>query len=257
MRLICFDNNVLIWGIKGDATPGQRDMIPRTKSFIESLNNDKEISILIPAVVVAEYLLPVPYNEHANVLKVFNESFIVAPFDADAASKYSLIWSTHKSSGTLDTLLKKNIGKNELKIDGMIVATAYSRNAQCIYSHDEGIRSFAQGFIDVKDIPFIPEQKTVIPSDYQYDWGKMPPNANKLTEAELRSISDEIEDKSDKGDNPQSNWGRPKSKCPNCGFNIGDFFGRELQGKYFRLAGENEQYSDFQCPNCKKYIVPL
>jgi predicted nucleic acid-binding protein len=162
MELACFDNNVLIWGIKGEATDGQQEMIPRTKLFINSISDDEEMSVLIPTVVIAEYLLRIPFNEHANVIKLFNESFIIAPFDANAASKFALIWLTNKSSGKLEELRKSGNTKQLLKLDSMIVATAVSRNAHCIYSHDEGIKSFAEGFIEVKDIPIIPTQTTLI-----------------------------------------------------------------------------------------------
>ena len=51
-------------------------------------------------------------------------------------------------------------------------------------------------------------------------------------------------------------WRRPRSKCPKCGFNLGDLT-RELQGKEFRLAGEGELVAALRCPNCKTPIVPL
>ena len=65
MSLVCFDNHVLVWGIKEQATPGQEDMIPRTKAFISKLQNDK-VHVLIPSVVVAEFLMPIPPDMHAT-----------------------------------------------------------------------------------------------------------------------------------------------------------------------------------------------
>ena len=75
MRLICFDNHVLIWGIKEQAQEDQEDMVTKTKKFINSID-DKEILVLIPSIVLAEFLMPVPAKFHAMVINLFNKSFI-------------------------------------------------------------------------------------------------------------------------------------------------------------------------------------
>ena len=54
----------------------------------------------------------------------------------------------------------------------MIVATAVAQKAECIYSYDKYVKTFAKGFIDVKEIPFIPEQSNAYPKDDKRDWGK-------------------------------------------------------------------------------------
>jgi len=51
-------------------------------------------------------------------------------------------------------------------------------------------------------------------------------------------------------------WRRPRSKCPKCGFNLGNIT-REMKGKEFRLAVEGELVSAIRCPNCQAPIVPL
>ncbi len=157
MRLICLDNHALIWGIKEQAKEGQEDMIPRTKAFIESINND-ETSVLIPSVVVAEFLMPVPPALHAMVINLFNKNFIIAPFDALAASKFSLVSQTYKPPEEAKELIKNEATRAELKADTMIVATAVARKADCIYSHDNWLKVLAKNFIEVKEIPFIPQQ---------------------------------------------------------------------------------------------------
>ncbi|MDM8558566.1 hypothetical protein [Candidatus Parabeggiatoa sp. HSG14] len=43
------------------------------------------------------------------------------------------------------------------KVDGMIVATAVTQKATCIYSHDPGLAKFASGYIEVKEIPILPD----------------------------------------------------------------------------------------------------
>ena len=157
MNLVCFDNHVLVWGIKEQATPGQEDMIPRTKAFISKLQNDK-IHVLIPSVVVAKFLMPIPPNMHATVINLFDRGFVVAPFDTAAASQFAKIWLSKKGQELANNLVKNGATRAELKIDSLIVATAISQKAECIYSHDAGVRAFAQDYIEVKEIPFIPLQ---------------------------------------------------------------------------------------------------
>jgi hypothetical protein len=172
MRLICFDNHVLIWGIKEQATEGQEDNIPKAKRFIGSLASDD--IVLIPSVVVAEYLIPIPVDKHAKILKMFNRNFFVAPFDARAASKFSQIWQTNKPSEIANKVISEQKTRAELRADSMIVAIAVAQKAECIYSHDKHVKNFAKGFIEVKEIPFIPEQSTYAPPDDKRDWGKLP-----------------------------------------------------------------------------------
>lgn len=172
MKIICLDSHVLVWGIKEQSTEGQEEMIPRTKRFIEGIDDDT--SVLIPAIVIAEFLIPIPQESHAKVITEFNKNFIIAPFDALCASKFSLIWNTNKSLER-EEQINSGITRAELKADSLIVATAVAYKAECIYSHDKWIKSFAKGFIEVKEIPFIEKQKDAfesIPKDA--DWGKLP-----------------------------------------------------------------------------------
>lgn len=172
MKLVCLDNHALIWGIKEEATDGQELMIPRAKAFIESLDN-KNYGVLIPTIVIGEFLMRVPSDMHAIVMNLFNRSFIIAPFDMIAASKFAEIWQNKKSQQIADELFKSGRTREELKADRMIVAIAVSRRAECIYSHDKALRAFAQGYIDVKEIPFISKQTSAFEADKQ-DWGKLP-----------------------------------------------------------------------------------
>ena len=155
MKIYCFDTQVLIWGIKEDCTTGQEDMIPRTKHFIESIGEDTVV--LIPTIVLAEFLMRIPQDQHAMVINLCNKSFNIAPFDPLCASKYSTIWNTNKPTGDSKKILANGATRAELKADSLIVATAVTKKAECIYSRDNGIKNFAKGFIEVSDIPFNPQ----------------------------------------------------------------------------------------------------
>lgn len=161
MGLVCLDNHVLIWGIKEEASPGQEPMIPLAKSYLKHLA-DTSTNVIIPSVVVAEFLMRIPTQLHATVTNLFNKSFTVAPFDTAAATNFARIWQTQKDKNLIEELILSGKTKQELKIDSMIVAIAVSRGAELIISHDEGLKRFADGFIPVHDIPFISQQNYLL-----------------------------------------------------------------------------------------------
>ena len=180
MSLICFDTQVLIWGIKEQATEGQEDNIALAKRFIDKLSNDDYV--LIPSIVMAEFLIPIPPELHATVINLFKKNYIIAPFDAFAASKFSLIWQTNKPKETKNQLAKDYTTRAELRADSMIVATAVAQKAECIYSYDKWVKTFAKGFIDVKEVSFIPQQQSSFDvGSEERDWGKPPKRLNETS----------------------------------------------------------------------------
>ncbi len=157
MKLVCFDNHVLVWGIKEQATFGQEEMIPRAKALIKTLD-ETHVRVLIPSIVIAEFLLRIPPDEHALVINLFHRSFVVVSFDTSAASWFSKIWQAKKEQAVIEQLAKNGKTRAELRTDSLIVATAVSQKADCIYSHDDGLKEFAKGYIVVNEIPFITKQ---------------------------------------------------------------------------------------------------
>ena len=176
MSLICFDNHILIWGIKEQAKEGQEDKISLAKRFITKLSDDD--NVLIPSIVMAEFLIPIPPDQHAMVINLFNKNFIIAPFDAHAASKFALIWQTNKPPDTAKQLIKDYATRAELRADSMIVATAVARKAECIYSYDRWVKTFAEGFIEVREIPFVPQEVDIFQSASENNWGNLPKKMN-------------------------------------------------------------------------------
>ena len=178
MKLVCFDSNVLIWGVKEQATLGQEFMIPRTKAFMKYLD-ENDTRVMIPSVVIAEFLMPIPINMHAMLTNLLDRSFLIASFDTAAASAFAKIWQSKKDQFVIEALAKSGATKSELKMDNLIVATAVSQKADCIYSHDGPLKAFADGYIDVQDIPAIPVQASTFGTDSEgKDWGKLPKKMN-------------------------------------------------------------------------------
>jgi predicted nucleic acid-binding protein len=158
MQLVCLDTHILIWGIKEEATPGQEEMIHKTKLFFKWLD-DNGIKAIIPSVVIGEFLMLIPSDEHEQVNNFFQMNFIVVPYDTASASYFAKIWQDKTTDGTIDKLKNNPLAtRAKLKADCQIVATAITHGASCIYSYDEELAKFAEGYIEVKQIPDIPEQ---------------------------------------------------------------------------------------------------
>jgi predicted nucleic acid-binding protein len=158
MTLICLDTQILIWAIKEEAESGQEDMIYRSKFLIERLDKTNK-RLLIPSVVVGEFLIRIPPKLHQTTTNLMQRNFILAEYDVRAASFYAKIWQSKRDRMMLDGLKSNGKTRQELKADRMIVATALANNAECIYSHDNGVVAFAQDYIDVRDVPPAPKQE--------------------------------------------------------------------------------------------------
>lgn len=155
MSLVCLDTHILIWGIKEEATEGQEEMIARAKAFLEHLEKTDR-RVLIPAVVVAEFLLRLPVEVHHTIVNLFQRAFFTAPFDLQAAERFARIWQAQRDTGRIQELSQSHgATKSELKADCMIVATAVARGTSCIYSNDDTLQKFAEGYIDVHEMPDI------------------------------------------------------------------------------------------------------
>lgn len=161
MKLVCLDSHILIWSIKEEATPGQEAMIPKSKAFLRWLD-ETNTRVLIPTVIIAEFLMRIPPDMHTTVSNLMQQDFLIAPFDTQAAANFSKIWQTNKEQKVIRELIASGKTRQELKVDSMIVAIAVSRNAECVYSYDDGLKKFANGYIDVKQIPELPEQKALL-----------------------------------------------------------------------------------------------
>lgn len=155
MNKVCLDTNVLIWGIRKAASQEQQHMINHTTKFIEYLKQGNT-NIIIPSVVVGEFLSGTQSKEHACVLQKISSLFDVVDFDSHAALIFSRLWQTKKSfHKTLD------IPRNEMKADLMIVACAISSGSEVLYSHDKGLRELCKGEIEGRDIPKMDHQITL------------------------------------------------------------------------------------------------
>ncbi len=156
MKLVCFDTQVIIWGIKGAATPGQENMIAKAKALIAKCE-EQTVRIIVPSLVVAELLMALEPRIHNDFISFMNQHFIVPTFDLKAAAVFASLWRDRQSVlGKLDLKIDKT--RAEMKADFMIVAVAIAQGADCIYTEDSLLEKFAQNRISVRSIPATREQ---------------------------------------------------------------------------------------------------
>lgn len=155
-RLICVDTQVLIWGIKEQASPGQKNMVPRAKAFLDGESEDT--FIMVPSVVVGEFLMRVPPRLHPAVLNLMERGFVLPPYDVKAASIFSELWQARSADGTIEDLKTSGELRSKIKADCQIVATAIAQEADVLISHDDGVAKFAGQRVLVREIPTGSEQ---------------------------------------------------------------------------------------------------
>ena len=149
--ICCVDSNIIVWGIKKQATIGQEENIVRAEKIFARADEYNDF-ILVPTIVLAEVLATEPPAVRIRYLEIFTKNFIVAPFDERAAMKYAEILF-----GRLDEVKAiaeaSGTPRQKMKADHLIIATAIVNGASAIYSTDGGLKNFAAGLIDVRDLP--------------------------------------------------------------------------------------------------------
>lgn len=166
MKRVCLDNHILIWGIRGISTPGQEDMISRTQALFEDLDGS-DGDVMVPSVVVTEFLAGVPKPQHTGLLEVLNRRFQLPPFDVRTAAVAAGLWrEAAERNPHLRELVREafpGTEKAKIKADMMILATALVRNADVLYTHDGALRKIAEGLIKVRDLPPPRPKQTDLP----------------------------------------------------------------------------------------------
>jgi hypothetical protein len=76
-------------------------------------------------------------------------------FDTRSALKYAQI--LHNRFDEIKRIASENgVLRQKIKMDHIIISSALVNGASCIYSYDIGLKSFANGFIDVREFPTLP-----------------------------------------------------------------------------------------------------
>lgn len=158
-KIVCLDNNITAFALRDDANPDDAEKAKKARALITFLDEQGKI-ILLPTPVITECLVPVEVHAREPVLKVINK-FMIGAFDKAASIKCAEMMHAI-TPAEKEFKEEKGITKAQLKFDYMIAAIAIVNEAECIYSEDEGLKTFCNGHIDVRPIPpDIPEQGTL------------------------------------------------------------------------------------------------
>lgn len=158
MEPVCFDTHIILWAMQDEAQPEHEEFAQRAKYLLRRCY-ETDVKVVIPAVVLAEFLAGLKPEQYSAVTQAMQKRFIITPFDLKAAMHYAQLWQL-KQAWREDMLHKKQVTGTELRTDCMIVSTAVANGASCIYTHDERLRQFAHNIIETRGMPKLPPMIT-------------------------------------------------------------------------------------------------
>jgi predicted nucleic acid-binding protein len=143
VRTVSVDSDTLILATKeipADAECSERDreLIRRARILSHSLDVEGA-TVVVPAVVLSEYLAGVLPEHHEAVVRTFQGRFEVPPFDLKAAALSAKLWQIHRGLPRAD-----QIERVVLKVDVMVIATAKAFGASTFYTNDAKGRKLAE-----------------------------------------------------------------------------------------------------------------
>ena len=141
------DTNILVWGSREGSDPKTKDLERRARILFELLERDKA-RVIVPSIVLAEFLVGVAPEEHTKVMEQFRQTFYCPPFDVAASVIAADLWRKHATYDPKDKQQRKI-----LKADVLIIATAKVAGAQCFYTHDDKCRKLASEVMEARDLP--------------------------------------------------------------------------------------------------------
>lgn len=166
--LFCFDTNILIFVMKAldgsmPSDPGQAELVARAGELIRRLDKDND-RVMLPALVVSEYLLGEAPERHPHVIRSFQASFVIEPFDIQCARIFSQLWHADGrgrslEKGTLPPNMTRNDFRAELRADFIITATAVAKKATALYTNDPHCESFSNGAVPCRPLPELSAQQ--------------------------------------------------------------------------------------------------
>lgn len=139
------DTMILMWGVRGFATPGQESKIRRAKHFVESFKSKDRV--IVPAPVVAEFLVRLTDAERAENMQVLETQFRIVPMDALAALHAGRLQAKRDHQDD-------DLPRERFKFDTLIIGCAMASKADYIVTHNVSeFRKIADGQIEIRDLP--------------------------------------------------------------------------------------------------------
>lgn len=153
--IVALDTMVLIYALQEyepkakHPSPPHVELQKRAKILLHDLDAAKA-SVVVPTLVIAEFLTGIEPAKHDQVLAAFQDRFKHLPvFDIKASRKAAELWLSHR-----EIPKKDQIPRRQLKLDTMVIASAWSAGARFFYSHDPKCRKLAvSAGLDARDLP--------------------------------------------------------------------------------------------------------
>jgi predicted nucleic acid-binding protein len=147
--IVATDSNTLIYALK-EKPPTEPDQIEfhrRAQILLQMLAREKA-KIIIPSIVLAEYLIGIEASRHPDVIASFQRLFFCPPFDVRCAAVAASLWQLHHTLPEGEKMQRR-----VLKADVMIIATAKVAGARMLFTGDRGCRNLARNIMDARDLP--------------------------------------------------------------------------------------------------------
>lgn len=150
--MFAVDTNLLIWGVRGAVDSSGRNLTERSQALFSDLRARK-ITVMVPSVVLAEYLRGQGSDKQSRAREVFGRNYFIAPFDARAAMIAAELWDASNPHAIKE---EHEVEGPSMRADYKIVATAIAHGATRIYANDGQFKAIAGGKILVDDVPLLP-----------------------------------------------------------------------------------------------------
>jgi len=146
-KRVIIDTMVLICAMRqaaklpASAKTPPHDKFSLARALLHKLRRNDDL-IILPSVVVAEFLVKIPVVNHPKLLTVLSENFYIPAFDLRCTSLAADLMSHgFKVRKTMDD--KDKPARDSVKADAMIVATAKVHSADLIYTDDDQLYKMA------------------------------------------------------------------------------------------------------------------
>lgn len=147
-RVVAVDTMVLVWALQKSGTPEEH--VAHAGYLFKQLEDEKA-EIVIPTVVVAEFIAPIKAEERGRVVGALNERFRIEPFDMRDVVTAAELWDAGKSGRPM----KQPNARMALRADCLIVATAKNHGASVFYTEDDACFAMAAKVMEAKRLPTI------------------------------------------------------------------------------------------------------
>lgn len=129
---------------------GPSDKIKHATILFAELERD-DAQIILPSIVVAEFIIPVPASARPDVVASLRERFLIEPFDTKDAIMAARLWDY----GKVNRAMGAPGARLAMRADTLIIATAVGHGATEFYTDDEDCFTMANKVMTAKRLPTI------------------------------------------------------------------------------------------------------